>query len=66
MNSTLMEAVVVKEALRWAKEMEGYAATIESDCLVVVQLIKSVAPIRSRLRKGIEECFVRGLRNAET
>ena len=45
MNSTLMEAVVVKEALRWAKEMEGYAATIKSDCLVVVQWIKSVAPM---------------------
>ena len=56
MNPTLVEAMAVKEALSWVKEMEWQAVVIESDCLVVMQLIRSVYPMRARLGKIIEEC----------
>ena len=52
----LAEAIAVKEALSWAKEMESQPITVETDCLVVVQLIRSTAPIRSRLGQVIEDC----------
>ena len=31
-------------------------ATVESDCLAAIQLIRSATPMRSRLGKVIEEC----------
>ncbi|KAL8118943.1 hypothetical protein AgCh_016435 [Apium graveolens] len=49
MNPTLEEAMVVKEALSWAMEMGWSSVTIESDCMVVIQLIRSSTPMRSRL-----------------
>ncbi|XP_074374476.1 uncharacterized protein LOC141714880 [Apium graveolens] len=56
MNPTLAEAIAVKEALSWAKELPGANFVIESDCLVVVQLIRSATPMRSRIGQIIEEC----------
>ncbi|KAL8157445.1 hypothetical protein AgCh_002228 [Apium graveolens] len=41
MNPTLVEAIAIKEVLSLAKEMKWYTVTVESDCLVVIQLIKS-------------------------
>ena len=55
-NPSLAEAMAVKEALSWAKEMRGRSVTVESDCLVVIQMIRSAAPMRSRVGQVIEEC----------
>ena len=46
----------MKEALSWTMDMHGNLFIVESDCLAVVQLIRSAAPLRSRLGKVIEEC----------
>lgn len=45
--------------------MMGTAVTIKSDWLVVVQLVRSATPMRSRLCKVIEECrrLVREIKN---
>lgn len=56
LHPTLAEAMAVKEALSWMKTMEWEVVTIESDCLVVVQMIRSSAPMRSRLGQVIQEC----------
>lgn len=56
MNPTLAEAIAVKEALSWTMEMGWSSVTIESDCLVVIQLMRSDAPMRSRLGRVIEDC----------
>lgn len=55
MNPMLAEAIAVKEALSWAKETGG-ATIVESDCLVVIQMIRSVAPMPLKLGQVIEEC----------
>ncbi|XP_074325830.1 uncharacterized protein LOC141663881 [Apium graveolens] len=67
MNPILAEAMAVKEALSWAKEWSDNIITIESDCLVVVQMIRSTTPMRSRLGKIIVECkdLVRVMNNAK-
>ncbi|KAL8136154.1 hypothetical protein AgCh_010667 [Apium graveolens] len=56
LHPTLAEALAIKEALSWIKTMEWNVVTIESDCLVVVQMIRSSAPMRSRLGQVIQEC----------
>lgn len=56
MNPTFAEAIAIKEALSWAKEMKWHTVTVESDCQVVVQLIRSSVPMRSRLGKVVEDC----------
>ncbi|XP_074341804.1 uncharacterized protein LOC141679194 [Apium graveolens] len=56
LQPTLAEALAIKEALSWTKEWTGDAIVIESDCLVVLQLIRSATPMRSRLGKVIDDC----------
>ncbi|KAL8154952.1 hypothetical protein AgCh_000354 [Apium graveolens] len=56
MQPSLVEAIAIKEALSWAKNWSDTAVTIESDCLVVVQLIRSATPMRSRLGQVVMEC----------
>lgn len=56
MNPMLAETMAIKEALSWAKQIEWMEVTIESDCLVVIQMIRSTAPMRSRLGMVVEEC----------
>lgn len=56
LDPVLAEALSVKEALSWVKELSRSAVVLESDCLVVVQLIHSATPLRSRLGKVVEEC----------
>ncbi|XP_074347619.1 uncharacterized protein LOC141686484 [Apium graveolens] len=65
MNPTLTEALAIKEVLSWAKEWTEKTTTTESDCLVVIQLIRSATSLRSRLGKVIMECrtLVRELNN---
>ncbi|KAL8116144.1 hypothetical protein AgCh_022590 [Apium graveolens] len=58
MNPLLAEAIAVREALSWTKEMLWNNNIIESDCLIVVQMIRSATSMRSRLGKVIEECRV--------
>lgn len=49
MNPILTEAIAVKRGVELTKEMGGFIITIESDCLVTVQLIRSAVPVQSRL-----------------
>ncbi|XP_074374335.1 uncharacterized protein LOC141714732 [Apium graveolens] len=56
MQPSLVEAIAIKEALSWAKNWSDTAVTIESDCLAVVQLIRSATPMRSRLGQVVMEC----------
>lgn len=56
MNPNLAEAMTVKEALNWAKQMKWNNIVIEQDCLVVVQMIRSKTPLRSRVGKIVDEC----------
>ncbi|XP_063939145.1 uncharacterized protein LOC135148333 [Daucus carota subsp. sativus] len=50
------EAMAIKEALSWIDDMQWPHVTVESDCLVVVQAIRSKTPMRSHLGGIIEEC----------
>ncbi|KAL8148146.1 hypothetical protein AgCh_005481 [Apium graveolens] len=56
MNPTLAEALAIKGALSWAKEWTEKTITIESYCLIVIQLIRSATSLRSRLGKVIMDC----------
>lgn len=55
MNPTLVEAIAIKEALSWAKEWPNNTVTIESDCLVVVQMIRSNTPNAIQAWSGGDE-----------
>lgn len=57
LNPSLAEAIAVKEALSWAKDFQPKTVTLESDCLVIVQLVRSSTPMRSRIGQVIEECL---------
>ncbi|KAL1804932.1 hypothetical protein ACET3Z_028000 [Daucus carota] len=48
--------MTVKEALSWSDQFQGERIIIESDCLVVVQAIRSSTPMRSHLGAIVEEC----------
>ncbi|XP_074348441.1 uncharacterized protein LOC141687159 [Apium graveolens] len=50
------EAMVVKEALRWVKYMAWQGVTMESDCLGVVQAIRSKVTMTSPFGSIIMEC----------
>ncbi|KAL8091605.1 hypothetical protein AgCh_034018 [Apium graveolens] len=52
----LAEAMAVKEALSWIDRMKWMDVTLVSDCLVVVQAIRSITPMRSQFGNVIEEC----------
>lgn len=56
MNPSLVEVMAIKEALSWAKDMRWNIVTIESDCLAIVQMIRSAAPMRSRIGRLVQEC----------
>ncbi|KAL8133302.1 hypothetical protein AgCh_008677 [Apium graveolens] len=67
MNPSMVEAIAIKEALSWAKNKQCNQITIEYDCLVVVQLIRSSTLMRSVLGKVIKECrrFITDSNNVE-
>ncbi|KAL8104572.1 hypothetical protein AgCh_028691 [Apium graveolens] len=50
------EAIAIKEALSWIDVMQWPHVTVESDCLVVIQAIRSNTPMRSYFGVIIEEC----------
>ncbi|XP_063945892.1 uncharacterized protein LOC135151390 [Daucus carota subsp. sativus] len=52
----LGEAMAVKEALSWIDVMQWPKVILVSDCLVVVQAIRSKTPMRSQFGKVIEDC----------
>ncbi|KAL8097756.1 hypothetical protein AgCh_030760 [Apium graveolens] len=56
LNPTLAEAMAVKEALSWIDEVQWNNVSVVSDCLVVIQAIRSKTTLRSRFWKIIEEC----------
>lgn len=51
----LAEVVAVNDALSWIDEMHWPKVTLVSDCLVVVQAIRSKTPMRSQFGSIIEE-----------
>ncbi|XP_074374166.1 uncharacterized protein LOC141714552 [Apium graveolens] len=55
MNPMLAETMAIKEVLTREKQIEWREVIIESDCLVVIQMIRSVAPMRSRLGMVVED-----------
>ncbi|XP_074374107.1 uncharacterized protein LOC141714488 [Apium graveolens] len=55
-SPVLAEAMAIKEALSWIDEMHWQESTVVSDCLVVVQAIRSKTPMRSQFGSVIEEC----------
>ncbi|XP_074327050.1 uncharacterized protein LOC141664988 [Apium graveolens] len=67
MNPSLVETIAIKEALSWAKEWDSTTVTIESDCLAVVLMVRSSAPMRSRVGQVVEECrnLVRDVNNVK-
>lgn len=50
------EAIAVKEALSWSDRSAWSQVEIESDCLVVVQAIRSRVCMRSPFGEDIESC----------
>lgn len=50
------EAIAVKEALSWIMQMKWPKVILESDCLIVIQAIRSKTPMRSRFGEIIAEC----------
>ena len=58
-RAELAEAVAVEEALSWVKDKQWPEVIIETDCLVVIQAIRSKVPMTSPLGSVIMEC--RGL-----
>ncbi|XP_017245371.1 uncharacterized protein LOC108217030 [Daucus carota subsp. sativus] len=50
------EAMAIKEALSWIKQERWPHVVLESDCLVVIQAIRSKAPMRSPFGVLIEHC----------
>ncbi|KAL8106853.1 hypothetical protein AgCh_023591 [Apium graveolens] len=52
----LAEAMAVKEALSWIDGMQWPNVTLVSDCLVVIQVIRSKTPMRSQFGSIIEDC----------
>lgn len=54
----MAEAMAFKEALSWMEEHGWYDATVESDCLGVVQAIRSRMAMRSYFGSIVEDCRV--------
>ncbi|XP_074341789.1 uncharacterized protein LOC141679182 [Apium graveolens] len=50
------EAMAVKEALSWIDGMQWPNVTLVSDCLVVIQAIRSKTPMRSQFGSILEDC----------
>ena len=50
------EALAIKEAMSWIKEHGWQEVLLESDCLAVVQAIRSKVKIRSSFGLEVEEC----------
>lgn len=61
------EAFAVKEALSWGDREGKTKVIIESDCLVMVQAIRSTASMKSKFDRIIETCriYLRRLNNIE-
>lgn len=56
MAPVLEEAMAVKEALSWIDAMQWGKVVLVSDCLVIVQAIRSQTPMRSQFGSVIEDC----------
>lgn len=52
------EAMAIKEALSWIDSLRWTKVILESNCLVVVQAIRSKTPRRSYFDMIIEEGYV--------
>lgn len=55
-SPVVAEAMAFKEALSWADAQGWHDAVMESDCLSMVQAIRSQVPMRSYLGQIIEDC----------
>lgn len=52
----MAEALSIKEALSWVKDKGWCKVVVESDCLNVIQAIRSKAPMGSPLGQVIQAC----------
>lgn len=52
----IAEAMPVKEALSWIKNKQWKQVIIETDCMAVVQGVRSSVQMRSQFGKLVEEC----------
>lgn len=48
--------MIIKEALNWIKDKGWRDVTVESDCLVVIEAIRSSVSLVSPLGRVIQEC----------
>ncbi|KAL8147598.1 hypothetical protein AgCh_005064 [Apium graveolens] len=67
LQPSMAQAVAIKEALSWIKEMKWDKTVVESDCLVAIQSIRSSVQMRSRFGRVIDDCrrIIKGLNNME-
>lgn len=52
----MAEVMAIKEALSWSKTQERGMIEIESDCLGIVQAVRSEVPMVSLVGSVIEKC----------
>lgn len=55
-NPEMEEAIGIREALSWTKKKKWNNVVVETDCLVVVQAIRSSTTLLSYFGRIIEEC----------
>lgn len=55
-DADFAEAMAIKEALSWVKELDWQGVIVESDCLVAVQAVRSKAAMASPFGCIIEQC----------
>lgn len=56
LSLVVAEAMTVKEALSGVDSMQWPCVTVESDCLTVIQAMRSKASMRSKFGRIISEC----------
>lgn len=56
MFAEMIKAMASKEALSWIKQENWQQVVVESDCLVVVHVIRSNVPMVSQFGRVVEEC----------
>lgn len=53
----LAEAIGVKEALSWIKDRQWKSVLIETDCILIVQSLRSATPLNSYFGSVITDCL---------
>ncbi|KAL8091980.1 hypothetical protein AgCh_034313 [Apium graveolens] len=56
LDPEMAEVIAIKEALSWTEKLPWQHITVESDCLLVVQSIRSKTPMLSLFGRMVKEC----------